>query len=101
MPYRVTFIPGDGIGPEVAWAARRCLDATGISFQWDERLAGESAIKQFNKRVKGTEKFWSQPTSEAILQLRADYLSDSAPLHSFWLRHQARQAGVNTYAHAI
>jgi isocitrate dehydrogenase (NAD+) len=47
MPYRVTFIPGDGIGPEVAWAARRCLDATGLSFQWDERLAGESAIKQF------------------------------------------------------
>ena len=47
MAYRVTFIPGDGIGPEVAWAARRCLDATGIAFRWDERLAGESAIKQF------------------------------------------------------
>ena len=31
MGYRVTFIPGDGIGPEVAWAARRCLDAT----PWD------------------------------------------------------------------
>jgi len=47
MAYRVTFIPGDGIGPEVAWAARRCLDATGIAFQWEERLAGESAIRQF------------------------------------------------------
>jgi len=47
MAHRVTFIPGDGIGPEVAWAARRCLDATGLSFQWDERLAGESAIRQF------------------------------------------------------
>jgi len=46
-PYRVTFIPGDGIGPEVAWAARRCLDATGVSLQWDERIAGEAAIKQF------------------------------------------------------
>ena len=45
--HRVTFIPGDGIGPEVAWAARRCLDATGVSFQWDERIAGESAIKSF------------------------------------------------------
>jgi hypothetical protein len=60
----------------------------------------ESTIKQINRRVKGSEKFWSQPTSEAILQLRADYLSDSAPLHSFWLRHQVRQTGVNTYAHA-
>ena len=48
MKYRVTFIPGDGIGPEVAWAARRCLDATGIGFQWDECAAGEAAIKQFN-----------------------------------------------------
>ncbi len=47
MAYRATFIPGDGIGPEVAWAARRCLEATGIAFQWDERIAGESAIKQF------------------------------------------------------
>ncbi len=48
MAHRVTFIPGDGIGPEVAWAARKCLDATGVGFQWDERMAGEAAIKQFN-----------------------------------------------------
>ena len=47
MAYRVTFIPGDGIGPEVAGAARRCLDATGVAFQWDERPAGEAAIKPF------------------------------------------------------
>ena len=47
MAYRVTFIPGDGIGPEVAWAARRCLDATGVAFQWDERIAGEVAIRKF------------------------------------------------------
>jgi hypothetical protein len=60
----------------------------------------ESTIKQINRRVKGTEKFWSQSTSEAVLQLRADYLSDSAPLASFWLRHQAGQTGVNAYAQA-
>ena len=48
MMHRVTFIPGDGIGPEVAWAARHCLDATGVRFHWDERPAGESAIKKFN-----------------------------------------------------
>ena len=58
----------------------------------------ESTIKQINRRVKGSEKFWSQATSEAILQLRADYLSGSAPLASFWGRHQARQTGANTYA---
>jgi hypothetical protein len=58
----------------------------------------ESTIKQINRRVKGSEKFWLKSTSEAILQLRADYLSDSAPLDSFWLRHQARQTGANAYA---
>jgi len=47
MAHAVTFIPGDGIGPEVAWAARRCLEATGVAFEWDERLAGETAIKRF------------------------------------------------------
>lgn len=61
----------------------------------------ESTIKQINRRVKGSEKFWSQSTSEAVLQLRADYLSDSAPLRSFWLRHQSRQTGVNAYAQVL
>ncbi len=57
----------------------------------------ESTIKQINRRVKGSEKFWSKATSESVLQLRADYLSDSGPLGSFWLRHQACQTGANTY----
>lgn len=57
----------------------------------------ESTIKQINRRVKGTEKFWSQSSSEAVLQLRSDYLSDSTPLNFFWLRHQARQTGTNAY----
>ena len=30
-----------------------------------------------NKRVKGSEKFWSEPGAEAILQLRADYLGEN------------------------
>lgn len=60
----------------------------------------ESTIKQINRRVKGSEKFWLQPTCEAILQLRADYLSDSAPLDAFWLRHQASQTGSSAYNQA-
>lgn len=31
----MTLIPGDGIGPEVAAAARRAVDATGVSIQWE------------------------------------------------------------------
>ena len=37
----------------------------------------ESTVKQFNRRVKGTEKFWSEEGAEALLQLRADYLSET------------------------
>ena len=59
----------------------------------------EATIKQINRRVKGTEKFWAKESSEAVLQLRGDYLSDSDPLRAFWLRHRARQTGVNAYTH--
>jgi isocitrate dehydrogenase (NAD+) len=44
MSYAVTLIPGDGIGPELAEAARRVLGATGIGFDWDEQEAGEATI---------------------------------------------------------
>ncbi|MBI3614916.1 MAG: isocitrate/isopropylmalate dehydrogenase family protein [Candidatus Omnitrophica bacterium] len=44
MAYKVTLIPGDGIGPEVAAAAQACLDATGVSFEWEILEAGEGAI---------------------------------------------------------
>jgi isocitrate dehydrogenase (NAD+) len=36
VPHHVTLIPGDGIGPEVAHAARRAVDATGVRIDWDE-----------------------------------------------------------------
>ena len=36
----------------------------------------ESLIKQFNQRVKGSEKFWTEPGAEAVLQVRAAYLCD-------------------------
>ena len=42
--YRVTLIPGDGIGPEVAAATRRVLDASGVGFEWEERPAGMTAV---------------------------------------------------------
>lgn len=57
----------------------------------------ESTIKQLSRRVKGTEKFWNRSTAEAILQLRADSLSDSQPLQAFWLRWQQQITGMNRY----
>jgi isocitrate dehydrogenase (NAD+) len=44
MAHRVTLIPGDGIGPELAEATTRVLDATGIGFEWERVEAGEAAI---------------------------------------------------------
>jgi len=43
MRHEVTFIPGDGIGPEVAEATRRVLEATGVKFQWDTVIVGKQA----------------------------------------------------------
>jgi hypothetical protein len=57
----------------------------------------ESAVKQFNQRAKGTEKFWTEEGAEAILQLRGDYLSENEPLESFWERRQAQTSGQRPY----
>ena len=46
MPYRVTLIPGDGIGPELAAAARRVLDASGVAFDWEVVEAGEAVMAE-------------------------------------------------------
>jgi isocitrate dehydrogenase (NAD+) len=43
MTHRVTLIPGDGIGPEVVEAARRCVEATGVSVEWDRQDMGAGA----------------------------------------------------------
>jgi hypothetical protein len=43
----------------------------------------ESTVKQVNRRVKGTEKFWDQG-AEPLLQLAADHLSETIELVGFW-----------------
>ncbi len=45
MTHRVTLIPGDGIGPEVAAATRLVLDAADVGIEWIERLAGAAAME--------------------------------------------------------
>lgn len=47
----------------------------------------ESLIKQINRRVKGTEKFWVPQGLEAILQVRAAHLSDDGRVEAYW-RHR-------------
>ena len=57
MAHRVTLIPGDGIGPELAEATRRVLEASGVAFEWEYQEAGEAMIAEH-----GT------PLPEAVLE---------------------------------
>lgn len=45
--YNITLIPGDGIGPEVSDAARRCVDATGVKVNWEIAEAGADVITKY------------------------------------------------------
>ncbi|HET7829231.1 MAG TPA: isocitrate/isopropylmalate dehydrogenase family protein [Candidatus Limnocylindrales bacterium] len=47
MSHSVTLIPGDGIGPELAEATRRVLDASGVAFDWEVQDAGEAVMAQY------------------------------------------------------
>ena len=61
----------------------------------------ESTVKQFNRRVKGTEKFWSEDGAEALLQLRSDFLSETEPMEKFWADREANATGRRRYRRAI
>jgi hypothetical protein len=62
--------------------------------------AVESVIKMMNKRVKGSEKFWSDPGAEAILQLRADHLSETDTMSQFWDAREAQTSSGRVYRRA-
>jgi isocitrate dehydrogenase (NAD+) len=47
MAHRITFIPGDGTGPEIAEATRRVLEATGAELEWDVQQAGADVMERF------------------------------------------------------
>lgn len=46
MAYRVTLVPGDGVGPEQTEATRRVLEATGVKFDWDVQHAGVDIMEK-------------------------------------------------------
>ena len=56
VTYRVTAIPGDGIGPEIVTATRGVLDATcrrfGFAIEWTEILAGGIAIDAYGTAIR-------------------------------------------------
>jgi isocitrate dehydrogenase (NAD+) len=46
VAYQVTFIRGDGTGPEISEAVRRVLEATGVEFEWDWQDAGTDVYEE-------------------------------------------------------
>src|ERR671930_775040 len=70
MAYTVTFIPGDGVGPELSEATRRVLEATGIEFEWDMQEAGADVMDKY-----GT------PLPDHVLEsIRANHLAIKGPI---------------------
>src|SRR5579864_1264249 len=51
MSHKVTLIPGDGIGPEVARATVRILEATGVKFEWETFAVGAEAYEKSGEYI--------------------------------------------------
>jgi len=45
--YTITLIPGDGVGPEVVEAARKCIEATGVKIEWERVDAGAEIMDKY------------------------------------------------------
>jgi isocitrate dehydrogenase (NAD+) len=70
VAYRVTFIRGDGTGPELAEATARVLEATGVEFEWDWQDAGTDVYE-----AEGT------PMPDRVLEsIRRNKIAIKAPI---------------------
>jgi len=63
MKHTITFLPGDGIGPEVMGAAARVVESTGVAVEWEPFVIGQAAID-----VSGTP--LPQPVLDSVLRNR-------------------------------
>ncbi|HEY3582532.1 MAG TPA: isocitrate dehydrogenase (NAD(+)) [Pyrinomonadaceae bacterium] len=51
MTHRITLIPGDGIGPEVASNVVRIIEAAGVEIEWETHYAGAQALEKFGETL--------------------------------------------------
>lgn len=70
MIHKITIIPGDGTGPEIAEACRRCIEAAGVKIEWEEKYAGEVA----------QEKFGSLMPEETIASIKKNRIAIKGPI---------------------
>ena len=67
--YKVTLIPGDGVGPEIAEATRKCVDATGVKIEWDVQDCGIEVIQAEGK-----------VPDRVLKSIRANKVASKAPI---------------------
>ena len=100
MSHLVTLIPGDGIGPEVSQAARRAVDATGVSIDWEiaelnaalilktGQSLPESVVDSLNRTRVGLKGPVATPIGggfasvNVALRKRLDLYANVRPVHS-------------------
>ncbi|HKO98773.1 MAG TPA: isocitrate/isopropylmalate dehydrogenase family protein [Pyrinomonadaceae bacterium] len=51
MNHRITLIPGDGIGPEVAASVVRIIEGAGADIEWETHYAGAQAVEKFGETL--------------------------------------------------
>jgi isocitrate dehydrogenase (NAD+) len=91
--HRVTFIPGDGTGPEIAEATKRVLDATGVDFEWDVQEAGVDIME-----TAGT------PLPDSVIEsIKANKVAIKGPIttpvgHGFRSVNVALRKALDLYA---
>jgi len=68
--YRVTLIPGDGVGPEVISAAVEVVAAAGVEVTWDRQLAGAAAVEAGDDPIP----------EELIRSIRRNHVALKGPL---------------------
>lgn len=101
--------PTDSDGPtsirQIVWTALGYLENQQSRMDYVRyRKAGlpitsshmESTVKELNRRIKGSEKFWSRSGGESVLQLKADILSTSEPLSTFWKNRPQTRTGLHS-----
>ena len=70
MTHKVTLLPGDGIGPEVAEAVRQIFDAAGAAIEWELVSGGAAGIPR-------TDQF---PLAEAVASVRRNRVALKGPM---------------------
>jgi DNA mismatch repair protein MutS len=77
VTHQVTFIDGDGIGPEIAAITRKCVEATGVDVEWDIQQAGTDKSYGIHvAKLAGVPKQIIERSKRILAQLEASNLDD-------------------------